>query len=98
VTIAQLIARGHVRSLFQPVVDVDTGAELAGSAGFVCALGTGLAEEPYPGIRGASRNLERRFDDAITFRRESVERAASALLSRVAALAVDARGELRRAA
>ena len=106
-------------------------ARLAASAGFVCALGAGLADAPYPGIRGASlapgdpllgewdvvvltphfsaallardlgdggADLDRRFVYAITYRREIVERAAAALLSRVAALAVDGPVEPRRAA
>ena len=109
---------------------------LAQAAGFVCALGEGLATDLVPGVRGAhlapddpvrgewdvvvltphfaaallARDLgdtgpdaDRRFSYALTYHRETVVRAAGALLSRIVPAAVDVPGaadvgELRDAA
>ena len=95
---------------------------LAQVAGFVCALGEGLATDLVPGVRGAhlaaddpvrgewdvvvltphfaaallARDLgdsgpdaDRRFSYALTYHRDTVVRAAGALLSRIVPAAVD---------
>jgi EAL domain-containing protein (putative c-di-GMP-specific phosphodiesterase class I) len=92
---------------------------LAAQAGFVCALGEGLSEEPLPGVRGASLSeddrlrgewdvtvlsphfstallardlgddgpeLERMFEYALTYERDTVVEATRCLLARVTGL------------
>jgi len=62
-------------------------SNLAESAAFVAALGTGLEGEPARGVRGAIGDCgpddERRFDFALTYDRDLVMNAASSLMRRV---------------
>ncbi|QIG43215.1 EAL domain-containing protein [Nocardioides anomalus] len=113
-----------VASTFQEARHLTPGtvrryADLGRSAGFVCALGRDLPDEPAPGVRGASLSdddpvldewdvvvisphfatallardlgddgpeMERTFEYALTYHRDTVVRAGEELVSRVAAV------------